>query len=80
MRATYPDLTEEVITLPPGTPLLASVKQAAKLFDISERQLNNLIRVPGFPTNKIGRSKRIRVPDAMVWFRERQDEVIDVPD
>lgn len=63
------------ITLPMGTPLMCDVKEASKLFGISERELTDLRkRNKDFPVRKIGRTVRYLVPDLYAWFRDGDKE------
>lgn len=59
--------------LPPGTPLLAKTPRAAKLFDISERQLRYLRtshKDLDALTVKVGRDRLWDVPKCYAWFGE----------
>lgn len=59
--------------LPEGTPLMAKTPRAAKLFDISERQLRYLrVRYKDLDalTVKVGRDRLWDVPKCYAWFAE----------
>lgn len=64
--------------LPPGTPLVLSISRASDVFDISERQLRRLIKVPGFPVMKVGGSVKIPTYKAVKWFEANVGEVIEL--
>ena len=68
-----------VSPLPPGTPILATIKQFDELFNISSTNLQRLSRVPGFPAVRVGGSVRIIVFDALEWFRQYAGTKIDLP-
>ena len=59
------------ITLPTNTPLMCDIKEAAKLFTVSERTLITLRqRYKDFPVRKVGSTVKYLVPDLYAWFRD----------
>lgn len=65
------DAAGTMAILPPGTPLLAKTPRAAKIFDITERQLYELRRkYPDIPTVKIGRDCYYDIPRCYEWFSQ----------
>lgn len=67
------------ITLPASIPLMCDGDEAARIFGISRRTLEQMQKThPDFPVKRVGRSVNYLVPDLYAWFRDYPDRKIPV--
>ena len=65
------------ISLPSNIPLMCDGEEAARVFGISKRTLEDLRKVhPDFPVKCVGRTVKYLVPDLYAWFRDYPGERI----
>lgn len=56
-------------------PLLVTVKQAAKLLNVSPRKIHDLRSQEGLPFIKLGRSVRFRVDQLCSWLDRKAQQM-----